>query len=68
MAQDELLHADGTYRRIDDRSPGAGLRQCHGGQRHAGRGLFDGLSRSDVPARADGADIHPLRAVNGDGS
>ena len=31
----------------------------------AGRGLFDGLSRSDVPARADGADIHPLLAVSG---
>ena len=65
MAQDELLHADGTYRRIDDRSPGAGLRQCDGRQRHAGRGVFDGLSRSDVPARADGADIHPLLAVSG---
>lgn len=49
----------------DDRSPGAGLRQCDGRQRHAGRGLFDGLSRSDVPARADGADIHPLLAVSG---
>ena len=46
-------------------SPGAGLRQCDGRQRHAGRGLFDGLSRSDVPARADGADIHPLLAVSG---
>ena len=65
VAQNELLHADGTYRRIDDRSPGAGLRQCDGRQRHAGRGLFDGLSRSDVPARADGADIHPLLAVSG---
>ena len=63
MAQDELLHIDGTDRRIDHRSPRAGLCERHGRKRHARRGILDRLSRRDVSPRADGADIHSLRSV-----
>ena len=54
-----LMVSRGQY----DRSSRTGLRQLDGRQRHAGRELRHGLSRRDVPARADGTDIHSLRTV-----
>jgi len=55
--------AHGSHRGQYDRSSRTGLRQLDGRQRHAGRELRHGLSRRDVPARADGTDIHSLRTV-----
>ena len=59
----QLLYAHGSHRGQYDRSSRTGLRQLDGRQRHAGRELRHGLSRRDVPARADGTDIHSLRTV-----
>ena len=59
----DAIYAHGSHRGQYDRSSRTGLRQLDGRQRHAGRELRHGLSRRDVPARADGTDIHSLRTV-----
>lgn len=63
ILQAELLYADGTVRRIDDRSPGAGVLERDGRQRHAFGRLCDRLSAHDVSADSDGPDADTLRGI-----